>query len=81
MDKCIGIHLGVYLGEVGETDAIARRVVRLMAAKARKQAAIDAMSCSMVVFVDGGLQFGSLVFHHQFFYQFGYIGERYIGGI
>ena len=36
---------------------------------------------SMVSFVDGGLPFGSLDFHHQFLNLLGEIVERFVGGI
>ena len=38
-------------------------------------------ACLMVAFVDGGLPFGSLVFHHQSLDLFVQIVERLVGGI
>ena len=63
-------HLEVVVNFVGEPDAFVGRVVRLFAAYALSKPPLMRHTCSMVEIVDGGLSFGSLVFHHQFFYLF-----------
>ena len=60
-------HLWVKVGLIGETDALDGRVVRYFAVKALdKPPWMRFACCSIVAFVDGGLPFGSLVFHNQF---------------
>ena len=52
-----------------------------VAAKALNRPPLMRYTCSMVVFVDGGLSFSSLVFHHQFWDLSDQIAERFVGGI